>query len=315
MTAPMNDQLALGEGRKRKSLAFKIMDADEGLVEAVFSTFNVIDHDGDVTLPGAFEDGAAVGISAYGHNSWMGGLPVGRGVIRVEKKRAVLEGQFFLSTETGRETFETIKQMGELQEWSYGYDVLDTGDVEDLPEPLRHAYRVLAKLHVHEVSPVLVGAGVDTETLSVKGKRAIPSHSTDVVDEAWDKGANVRRISNDAGKATLRRMYAWVDPDGDSDVKSSYKFPHHIVSAEGKVGAANVRACIAGIAVLNGARGGANIPDDDRQGVWKHLARHIRAADMEPAELSELEAIEKEASAALRELARFERTRARLLFR
>jgi len=81
------------------------------------------------------------------------------------------------------------------------------------------------------------------------------------------------------------------------------------------VGAANVRACIAVIGVLNGARGGANIPDADRKGVWNHVAPHIRAADMEPAELRSLEAIAKEADGALRELARFERTRARLLFR
>lgn len=168
MTAPTTEQLALNDQHKRKSLEFKITDAEKGEVEAVFSTFNVIDHDGDVTLPGAFEDGAKVGISAYGHNSWLGGLPVGRGVIRVEKERAVLEGQFFLSTETGKEHFETVKQMGELQEWSYGYDVLDTGNVEDLPEELQHAYRVLVKLRVYEVSPVLVGAGIDTETLSIK---------------------------------------------------------------------------------------------------------------------------------------------------
>ena len=118
MTTPRTDQLALGaDSLERKSLELKITDADQGLVEAVFSTFNVIDHDGDVLLEGAFEDGAKVRISAYGHRSWMGSLPVGRGTIRAEKDRAVLEGQFFLSTEAGKETFEVIKQMDELQEW------------------------------------------------------------------------------------------------------------------------------------------------------------------------------------------------------
>lgn len=160
-----------------------IKNADEGQIEAVFSTFNVIDHDGDVTLPGAFEDGAKVRISAFGHRSWMGELPVGRGVIRADEQRAILEGQFFLGTAAGKDTFETIKQMGELQEWSYGFDVLGTGAVEELPEALRGAQRVLTKLKVHEVSPVLLGAGIGTETLVVKQQKDDQDETAEKDDE------------------------------------------------------------------------------------------------------------------------------------
>jgi hypothetical protein len=38
-------------------------------VSAVFATFGVIDRDGDLALPGAFEDGAEVDISSYGHRN------------------------------------------------------------------------------------------------------------------------------------------------------------------------------------------------------------------------------------------------------
>lgn len=116
-------------------------------------------------------------------------------------------------------------------------------------------------------------------------RKAIPSHSTATSDDPWDASANTSRISNDAGASTLRACYAWVDPDGDPEAKSSYKFPHHFVSEDGKVGAASTRACQNGIAVLNGGRGGADIPDADRQGVYNHLARHLRDAGLEPAEL------------------------------
>src|SRR3546814_14819273 len=66
-------------------------------------------------------DLAPVRISAYGHKSWQGQLPVGKGVIRVKGKRAILEGQFFMTTTHGRDTFETVKALSEdgLQEWSY----------------------------------------------------------------------------------------------------------------------------------------------------------------------------------------------------
>lgn len=155
---------------EHKALAgVEIKDAEKGIVEAVFSTFNVIDSDKDVTLPGAFEDGAPVRMSAYGHTSWHGELPVGRGVIRVGEKDAVLEGQFFLKAAHARETFEVVKEMGDLQEWSYGYDVLATGELTDEWKE-QGAERVLSKLYVPEVSPVLRGAGVDTRTLSVKAE-------------------------------------------------------------------------------------------------------------------------------------------------
>lgn len=150
---------------KHKALSgLKITDAAEGKVSAVFATLNVKDSDGDVTLPGAFKS-EPVRISAYNHESWKGALPVGKGTIREDGDRAVFEGQFFLDTTSGRDTFEVVKQMGALQEWSYGYDVLDsekgTKDGEDV--------QFLKSMKVHEVSPVLLGAGVDTHTIEAKG--------------------------------------------------------------------------------------------------------------------------------------------------
>lgn len=58
----------------------------------------------------------------------------------------------------------------------------------------------------------------------------------------------------------LRQAYAWVDPDGNPDSKGSYKFIHHEVGPRCEVRAANVKACTSGTGILNGARGGANVP-------------------------------------------------------
>lgn len=89
----------------------------------------------------------------------------------------------------------------------------------------------------------------------------------------------------DAPAKVLRQAYAWVDPDGEPDVKQSYKFIHHEVGARGEVGPANVKACTSGIGVLNGGRGGAKVPVSDRKGIYNHLARHLRDAGEEPAPL------------------------------
>ncbi len=163
-----DDQLSLTGERKSVSVEMKV--DDEGHFEAIFSTFNVIDHDGDVTLPGAFDDGAEVIVGSYGHNSWMGSLPVGKGVIKQTEKDARIVGDFWLNTKNGKEHHAVVKELGTKQEWSYGFDVKGTGDVDTLPDELQGADRVLTKLEVFEVSPVLRGAGIDTQTVVVKKK-------------------------------------------------------------------------------------------------------------------------------------------------
>lgn len=142
----------------------EIKDADKGQVVAVFSTFNTVDLDGDVVIPGAFEDGAKVRISAYNHMSWMGELPVGKGVVRTSDTEAILDGQFFMDTAHGLNTFNVIKAMGNLQEWSYGFDILKAsfGQFDG------REVRFLEQMKMYEVSPVLIGAGVDTRTLVAK---------------------------------------------------------------------------------------------------------------------------------------------------
>lgn len=142
-----------------------VKSAEKGEVSAVFSTFNVLDRDGDITLPGAIPDGLEVVISAYGHQSHYGALPAGKGVIRTTETEAILEGQFFMGTEAGRDTFEVVKELGPLGEWSYSlHDVKShRGELDG------QSVNYLESIFVKEVSPVLRGAGVNTRTLGVKG--------------------------------------------------------------------------------------------------------------------------------------------------
>jgi hypothetical protein len=106
-------------------------------------------------------------------------------------------------------------------------------------------------------------------------------HHTDTSRKPWDSGRAERRLPNDAPERTRRREFAWVDarnPEGET----AAKFPHHDVSPEGTPGPANIRACINGIGILNGGRGGANIPDGDRRAIYRHLATHMQDAGNDP---------------------------------
>ena len=110
-------------------------------------------------------------------------------------------------------------------------------------------------------------------------KSGLPSHSTAVdTTSAWDNGTNERRVKSPSTKAYYRRIYAWLDDGADETRKSSYRFIHHMVSADGTPGAANFRALAAGIAALNGSRRGTVLDDAGRNAVHRHLAAHYEDA-------------------------------------
>ncbi|WP_202534084.1 HK97 family phage prohead protease [Streptomyces sp. SID3212] len=118
-------------------------------------------------------------------------------------------------------------------------------------------------------------------------RAAIPAHTTDTSDAAWDGPANAGDLP--AEETALRLAHAWADPDGDAAARSSYRFIHHFVGVDGDVGAASTVACTTAIGVLNGARGGTTLADEDRQAVYKHLARHLKDAGQKAPELKQVE--------------------------
>lgn len=141
--------------------------SESGDVSVAFSRFNVVDSDQDVTFAGSMPVGKGVPMSAYGHTSWDGAPPTGKGTISEKGDLGVFDGSFFMETDQGRNAYHTVKAMADLQEWSYGYAVLDGGPGVFDGKHIRE----LRKLDVFEVSPVLKGAGVGTGTLAIKSGR------------------------------------------------------------------------------------------------------------------------------------------------
>lgn len=269
-----------------KAATLKQID-ERGHGRAVFATLNVVDKDGDVTEPGAFGEQEVFVLPTH---NW-GSVPLGKGRISEEGDQAVVDFQLNLDTEAGREWHQALKfDMANgtpLQEWSYGFTIKESEQETRDGESVR----VLKAMDVHEVSPVIVGAGEGTRTLAVKHggtKTAVRGHSTSTSDQTWDGGANERNLPSPMPIGTARDAYAWIEnsqvEDGEMP-KSSGRFIHHFVTDAGEPGAASTRACITGIGVLNGARGGTTIPDSDRRGVFEHLAAHLRDADEDVPEL------------------------------
>ena len=159
---------------EHKALAVELKQNQAGAFRAIFATFNQVDHDGDVTLPGAFPVGAKVPIAGVGHN-W--DVPtIGNGTIGADSEKAWLDGRFNLKMDAGRETYESIKFDADegvnAQQYSYAYDVGKGHSARpDEQKKWPGAKRILEQLVPHEVSPVLLGAGMETGTAFVKGRR------------------------------------------------------------------------------------------------------------------------------------------------
>ena len=103
----------------------------------------------------------------------------------------------------------------------------------------------------------------------------------------WDGTDKLDRIIEERGWDGVALAHAWHDPQEDPEhdppqEKGAYKLPHHeLIDGELKV---VWRGVVAAMTVINGARGGVNIPDSDRRSVYDHLAQHYGEFDEEPPE-------------------------------
>ena len=164
----------MSEQKEVKNIDFELKEDNESLgeVKAVFSVFNNIDSDGDVVLPNAIKSGFNSGdVPMVWAHKW--DMPIGKGKIKQDKDMATFEGKFFMDTESGKEAYNLVKSMGDLQQWSFGFRVLDSEygkfkkDANDEGEDVRY----LKDLEVYEVSPVLVGANQETFTMAIKSTK------------------------------------------------------------------------------------------------------------------------------------------------
>lgn len=174
-----------------------------GEVVARFSVFDIVDRDGDILRRSAFTDGQEVPM-VWAHR-W--DIPVGKGVIKLAKDHAEFHGKF-LSTPAAQDARTTVREMGDLQEWSFGFRILG---VQDNPE-IRGLD--ITDVQVFEVSPVLVGANQETATLAVKGGPPREEPQEDERDPALvaiaDEAQRLTESTDDVADG-LRRLAGLVD--------------------------------------------------------------------------------------------------------
>ncbi|WP_186390243.1 HK97 family phage prohead protease [Stappia sp. TSB10P1A] len=168
-------------------------DAGKGL--ARLATLSAIDHDGDTYAKGAFawkEQWVPI-IPAHDRKA----PPMGKARLYEAGDEALAELHLNLKTASGRDWHENLKfdlvTGTPVQEWSYGYDVLDKSDELRGGDPVR----VLKKLDVHEISTVIRGAGKGSGTLAMKSHSAFSEqldHLIAALDDAIGRAGDVKAL-------------------------------------------------------------------------------------------------------------------------
>ncbi|WP_434565152.1 HK97 family phage prohead protease [Thermoanaerobacterium thermosaccharolyticum] len=262
-----------------KGFKFNLKQIDEqGIFEGYAAVFGNEDLVGDIIEPGAFsktlQENPKMPI-LWQHNP---AEPIGVTLAATEDGKGLrVQGQLNLETTRGREAYALLKQ-GALKGLSIGYDTIK--------EAWDGTIRRLKEIRLWEWSLVTFPANPMAQVEGIKS--VVPYQDLPLADEgrAWDGNAAVNRVREWAGgdKDNIdwnkyRKAFLWYDSENAENF-GAYKLPIADV-INGQLMAVP-RGIMAAAAVIQGARGGVNIPDSDIPVIKRHLERYYTKMDKEP---------------------------------
>lgn len=161
-----------------------VSDSDKpGRLVAVFSTFNVMDSDGDVVASGAVHEEQDVPFT-FAHDWTKPSL--GKGDVKVELDRAVWDGYLFVEDmPSAAETFASIKNMGARQEYSWSFLIKDAEIEEDDSAPWGFK-RIIKDTEMIEVCGAIRGVNRQTYTLLAKSDTTVTQDNANLFQVAFD---------------------------------------------------------------------------------------------------------------------------------
>ena len=170
----------------------KVIDQDEGVVQAFVNSMEVPDADNDIISKDAFNEsigGSKTIAVLQGHDqSKVVGKLEGAEVVKAlgDYYKLLATIKFNLDTTVGRDAFSNVKG-GYVDEWSVGFNIPE--DSVEFKTDGDRTVRIIKNLDLVEISSVLRGASPDTQTISAKVdegiKQETPASGT-VVETAPD---------------------------------------------------------------------------------------------------------------------------------
>lgn len=271
---------------KKMTVPFEVKqlteDEDFFVFEGFASTFGNIDRGNDRVEPGAFRETVAELMAAkragkmpvlWQHDHSM---PIGT----FTDLRETSEGLFVKGRLPKADTFVSGRVIPQMKaesvvSMSIGYSAIDW--------VMDGGVRLLRKLKLWETSLVTIPMNPMAEVTGFKS--AVPFQDLPLAprDREWNSDAAIVRIrelldSAEAPSESYRRAFLWFDEENAEDF-GAYKLPIADV-IDGRL-TAIPRAIFAAAAALSGARGGVDIPDEDRDAVISNVNRYYAKMDME----------------------------------
>lgn len=254
------------------------------VIKGYAATFD-LDRGGDIIAKGAFDKTLADHVKRkrqirmlWQHNSHelIGGYPPEKAYI--DSNGLFVEGEINLETQRGREAYALAKQ-GVLCDFSIGYMVHES-EYQTLKG---ESIRLIKELELFEVSPVGEPMNPKAQITDVKSATAYQDLPMASRDREWDADAAIARVrpfldSEEEPSDSYRRAFLWFDSE-DEENFGAYKLPVADV-IDGTL-TAIPRAIFAAAAAMSGARGGVDIPEEDRDAVIANINRYYSKMDLE----------------------------------
>lgn len=190
----------------KRGVELKNLD-DQGHGLARIAILSAVDSDGDTYEKGAFGEQFVQILAAHNWSS----IPLGKARVFERGDEALAELHLNLATAAGKEWHAALKfdlegccggESPAIQEWSYGFRVLDAG----FEERDGSRVRVLKRLAIHEVSPVVKGAGVGTATLTMKQAALKPDRFEALTADLADIAAAVKADAGVLSAVGLKQL-------------------------------------------------------------------------------------------------------------
>lgn len=203
------------------------------------------------------------------HNRIIGGFPIE--TVREDEKGLFGIGEINLETQSGRELYSLAKQRV-IEDFSVGFTAQDFEIKVENGEEIREIRRAI----LWEGS--LVDEPMNPHANIVAVKRATQFQDLPLADRGteWDADAAIGRVreftdSEEEPSATYKRAFLYYEADS-ADQFDAYKLPIADV-IDGELQAVP-NAIFAAASVLQGGRGGVDIPDEYRPQVVAHIERY-----------------------------------------
>ena len=280
---------------QHKTVSFQVTECKQterngvpvGIFEGLASTFEE-DRGADVIQRGAFIETIKEHqvnnrqirmLRQHNDMELIGGFPIE--FVKETEEGLFVKGEINLTPGSPGEFAFSLMKQGVLMDMSIGFSITSIDDIERREIDGR-IIRFIKRVKLWEISLVNEPMNTGAQVMNVKTVTPFEDLPLASRDRPWDSGQAQARVraftdSEEQASARYKEAFFWYD-EANAEEFGSYKLPFVDV-IDGRLMAVP-RGVFAAAAAMRGARGGVDIPEEDRPGVRGHIERYYQKMDL-----------------------------------